>query len=113
MVLKNVKFFYRLHVKQDNIFVFLPPPPPSLALCARIQGWVFLLHAFQSVKTVNDSQGETLVPHRVECGADGLGLLFAVALRVRNQFEFDIGVRQAVWIHGHQVASFAHWRPGQ
>lgn len=62
-------------------------------------------------RPLNDSQGEALVPHGVECGADGLGLLLAVALGVRNQFEFNIGVRQAVWIHGHQVASFAHWRP--
>lgn len=51
-----------------------------------------LLYPRQFVKVEKDSQGETLIPDRIERGADGLGLLFAVALGVRNQFELNVGV---------------------
>lgn len=67
-------------------------------------------HLQHKIKGKQDSQGETLIPHWIECWADGLGLLLAVALGVWNQFEFNIGVWQAVWIHGHQVSSLPHWR---
>lgn len=62
------------------------------------------------IKVHKDSQSETLIPDGIECRANGLGLLFAVALRIWNQFQFNVRVWQAVWIHGHQVTSFPHWR---
>lgn len=56
------------------------------------------------------SQDEGLVPAGVEGGADGPGLLFGLVLRVRDELEFNVWVRQAVGVHRNQVSGFAHWK---
>lgn len=45
-----------------------------------------------TLKFKMDLQAETFIPDRIESRADGFGLLFAVALGVWNQFEFNIWV---------------------
>lgn len=48
-------------------------------------------------------QSEGLVPHGVQATFDGLGLLLALTFGIRNQLELDVGVWQAIGVHGHQV----------
>jgi len=51
----------------------------------------------------SDSQREALVPGGVEAASDGLGLLLALTLWIWDELELDVGVRQAVGVHGNQV----------
>lgn len=48
-------------------------------------------------------QSEGLIPHGVQATFDGLGLLLALTFGIRNQLELDVGVWQAIGVHGHQV----------
>lgn len=54
------------------------------------------------------SQIKGLVPFGVEVGADGFGLLLGLVFGVRDELELDVGIRQAVGVHGDQVSAFAH-----
>lgn len=54
------------------------------------------------------SQIKSLVPFGVEVGADGFGLLLGLVFGVRGELELDVGIRQAVGVHGDQVSAFAH-----
>lgn len=55
-----------------------------------------------------NSQIKGLVPFGVEVGADGFGLLLGLVFGVRDELELDVGIRQAVGVHGDQVSAFAH-----
>lgn len=55
-----------------------------------------------------DSQSKGLVPHRVEAGADGFGLLLGLIFGVWYELELHIRVRQAVGVHGDHVFTFTH-----
>lgn len=55
-----------------------------------------------------NSQSKGLVPFGVEVGADGFGLLLGLIFGVRGELELDIGVRQAIGVHGDQVSAFTH-----
>lgn len=55
-----------------------------------------------------NSQSKGLVPFGVEVGADGFGLLLGLIFGVRGELELDIGVRQAIGVHGDQVSALAN-----
>lgn len=59
---------------------------------------------------MSDSQIKGLVPFGVEVGANGFGLLLGLIFGVWGELELDIGIRQAVGIHGDQIFAFTHWR---
>ena len=49
------------------------------------------------------TQGEGLVPAGVQRALDGLGLLLALALRVGDEFQFDVRIRRPVGVHWNEV----------
>lgn len=51
------------------------PPPPPISGCRKV-----------------NLQSKCLVPLRVERALDGFGLLLALAFRVRNKFQFYVGI---------------------
>lgn len=55
-----------------------------------------------------NSQSKGLVPFGVEVGADGFGLLLGLIFGVWGELELDIGVRQAIGVHGDQVSAFTN-----
>lgn len=58
--------------------------------------------------TAIHSQIESLVPFGVEVGADGFGLLLGLIFGVGYELELDVGIRQAIGVHGDQVPSLGH-----
>lgn len=59
-------------------------------------------------KQAINSQSKGLVPFGVEVGADGFGLLLGLIFGVRGELELDIGVRQAIGVHGDQVSALTN-----
>ena len=57
-------------------------------------------------------QNDRLVPLGIQRGFDRFRFLLHV-VRIRNQLQLDVGIRQTVWIHRNQISSLFHCNRSQ
>jgi len=65
----------------------------------------------ESVAGLQDSQGERLIPFRIQRRPDRSRLLLGFAALVRNKFQFDVRIGQSVRVHRNQVLRLANCTP--
>lgn len=55
------------------------------------------------------SQNDSLVPFGIQRGLDRLRFLLH-GVRIWNQLQLDVWIRQSVWIHRNQISPLFHWK---